>query len=458
MDMVLTIYVNGEFAVSVNAHPGRPGELHDRGRALPWMSAEWGEAVPIHVISNWLECALPENGKMASWTSRARLVARSHGAVGGALRPETVMWAHDAHEYPGAIQVTRNDELPPPPKPIDAYETVPEAEMRNKLVDAMQLSGTLKGSPRRVAWESGASLSGVRPKISLTARNGDPDEGWLDGGPGQANTWVVKVEDSRRNEGEAGIESICQATLGLCGISAARTRSRMVADFQCVLSERADRRVQNGLVQRIHQEEFRQACDYGAMKHWMGAPNEPGCPRIHAILRNPGQGGAALTRFLAASWLLGHGDLHRGNIGLAISSPTAGNKSVDLAPAYDVSSAVDTEYHLGFVLPVGGQHAFESIGASEWAEHAMSCGEDEAESLAQVADVVERLPDAFSQATRMAKEADENWAQPAVDKRAAAMQRRMLALARAFARQSRWSKHSRAPRKGRAEPGRGSPA
>ena len=432
MDMVLTIYVNGEFAVSVNAHPGQPGELHDRGGSLSWMSAEWDNAVPAHVISNWLEGALPENGKRASWASRARQVARSHGVVGGALRPETVVWAHDAHEYPGFVQVTRNDELPSPPKPVSAYEAVPAAEMRSRLVDAMQLSGTLKGSPRQVAWEHGASLSGVRPKTSLTARNGDPDEGWLDGGPGQASTWVIKVEDSRANEGEAGIESICQATLGLCGIPAARTRSRVIADFQCVLSERADRRVQDGFVRRIHQEEFRQSCDYGAMKHWMGAPNEPGHPRIHAILRRHGRGGAGLTRFLAACWLLGHGDLHRGNIGLTVSSPGDGDKSVDLAPAYDVSSAVGTEYHLGFVLPVGGQHSFAAIGASEWARHAQSCGEDEEEALAHVAEVVEQLPDAFSQATRKAKEADENRAQPAVDRRAAAMQRRMHALARAF--------------------------
>ena len=434
-DMILTIYVDGEFAVSVNAHPGQPKAVDGRGRALPWMSSEWGNDVPMQVISNWLQCALPENGALASWAARSMLVARQHGAAGDAMRPETIMWAHPAHEYPGAIQVTRNDEMPPPAKPISAYAAVPEAEMRSRLVDALQVFGAIKGAPRPTAWESGASLSGVRPKMSLTARNGDPDKGWLDGGPGQASTWVVKVEDSRANEGEAGIESLCQAALGLCGIPAARTRSRVIADFQCVLSERSDRRVQDGFVKRTHQEEFRQACDYGIMKHWMGAPNEPSYPRIHAILRRHGRDGAGLTRFLAASWMLGHGDLHRGNIGLTASSPMNGRKSVNLAPAYDVSSAVGTDYDLGFALPVGGRHAFDAIGIPEWAKHAQSCGEDRELTLALVAEIADRLPDALAQAIRMAKEADENRAQAAVDKRANAMLQRAHAMAKAFAEQ-----------------------
>ena len=58
---------------------------------------------------------------------------------------------------------------------------------------------------------------------------------------GALNTWIAKREDSARLRGEAGIESICQDLMGLVGIPAARTVSRVFAGQQCVLSERSDR-------------------------------------------------------------------------------------------------------------------------------------------------------------------------------------------------------------------------
>ncbi len=105
-----------------------------------------------------------------------------------------------------------------------------------------------------------------------------------------------------------------------------------------------------------------------------------------------------LTRFLAATWMLAHSDLHRGNLGLLISHPEDGPKQVRIAPAYDVSSAAGTNLSSRLEFPIAHQADTTKIGMPQWVTHAKSCAIDETQTLLAVSEVAQALPDAFAQA------------------------------------------------------------
>ena len=67
----------------------------------------------------------------------------------------------------------------------------------------------------------GIALSGMDGKIGLTML----DHGGAAAHGQAVNTWIAKVEDTRRLPGEAGIEAICQRAFAALGIDSAETGS-----------------------------------------------------------------------------------------------------------------------------------------------------------------------------------------------------------------------------------------
>ena len=245
----------------------------------------------------------------------------------------------------------------------------------------------------------------MRPKIALSK---SPGGAWCLGEPGCLNTWIVKVEESPGLPGEAGVESVCQTALSLAGLRAAPTTARVLGGYQCVLSERSDRVVgTSGRIVLIHQEELRQAAGWSGPKCPAGAPGEPHWKTVYEILRQhssePDEACDEFTRLLACSWLLGHADLHLGNLGFVHEK-----NQVRLAPAYDVSSSVGTRFDKTLVLGIAGQRRPDRVGARQWREHAASCDLDVERVFAVVSEVAELLPAAFEQARTLAATKDED--------------------------------------------------
>ena len=213
------------------------------------------------------------------------------------------------------------------------------------------------------------------------------------------------------------------------GIAAARTLSRVFAGEQCVLSERSDRYLEQktGHVRPRHQEEFCQACGWAsALKYDLGRGEEPRWERACEILdrhsRDPAASRDRLTRILAASWALGHTDLHRRNLGFAHGPPDE-EFSVEIAPMYDVSSGVGIERTVRFRMAVGiaRQENFQKIGPAQWLQHARGARQDGDSVLAIVGETLDDLPEALAAARDNAREEDENRNQKAVDRRVKAM-------------------------------------
>ncbi len=406
--MDLDVYIHGERALSLEADPSEPEKLHP-GPAMARMSVGWDGTEDTGTVQSWLLLCLPENGTRNAFVERTKSLLLAHRMKPVPRDPETVLWANTDCEYPGAISLS-SDGAPPLSSqavPLAQYSLITERDIGLLLESTVHEAerGSFRGHGGLMQHRARASLSGMRPKIALSkAENG----AWCLGEPGCLNTWIVKVEDNVRLPGEAGVESVCQTALSLAGIRAARTAARVIGGYQCVLSERSDRAVAaSGHVVPIHQEELRQAAGWGGPKYPAGAPSEPNWKTVYKILRKhaakPDDACDEFTRLLASAWLLGHADMHYGNLGFLHEKG-----QVRLAPAYDVSSAVATRYDKILILGVGGQRWPHKIGAPHWREHAASCGLDVERVLGVVSELAEALPDAFEQARTLAKERDED--------------------------------------------------
>ena len=437
LEIAVVAYIHGLPAIHMEANPHKPIRIEPTEH-VNWLSSAWLPGDRAGHIRRWLACALPENGVLEKWQAETDTRLQEMGMTIGVRSPESILWAYAQSEFSGALSVGVEGQEPPATMPANAYPAIGDREIEPLLRDAVAWGNRTPG--RMAMPDTWPSLSGMRPKTTLTWID---DGHWRQAPQGHLNNVIVKVEDARTDLGAAGVESICQNALTLAGLLADETRSRVLCGHQCVLSLRSDRRLVDGHILPLHQEDYRQAGDWGLEKLRPVLPHErpQGWVRAYEILA---EGAAdadaeqdALTRFLAASWLLCNSDIHRGNLGFNISAPDDGPKRVALAPAYDTSSSCGTEYVKFLAFGLAGQARVSSIGPRNWLAHARECGVDGQRTLDVVRGVVERMPDAVSQSIRQCADSDENRHQKEVDARAQAVQEHVAARCGGFRRSLR---------------------
>ena len=387
------------------------------------LSAAWDTEPSLATFGHWLEACLPENGARRAFEERAAELKLDLGHDAATSTPVDLLWANTDADYAGAVSFQRTGETAPLPA---EYTWLSIEEIGIRLHAAWRLASQPPKGKTPEFPERRSSLSGVRGKIGLTLA---ADGTWRAATGTALNTWIAKREHDPRLPGEAGIESICQRALAHLELPAARTYSRVLDGEQAVLSERSDRYYDEsaGVIRARHQEEFCQATGWpSALKYDRDRPDEPRWERAYALLRDhapdPAQAQATLTAVLAATWGLGHVDLHRRNLGLLHAAPEE-PFGIDVAPMYDVSSGVGIENQVDFLLAIGigRQRRPSEVGPVQWLEHARTCGQDPTAVVAIVSSVLENLPDALADARREAREEDENVAQAAVNRRANAI-------------------------------------
>ena len=418
------MFLHDELAATLDTGPGQLATPD----TIVWtpeiarVSAAWGETPQLETLTHWLEACLPENGSRVPFEERARALKLDRGAPPLITAPIDILWGNTDAEYPGAVRFQRDDEGDEA-EDANEYVHLSDKEIGERLHEAWRVARQAGKGPERDYGDRRSSLSGMRGKIGLTRAD---DGSWHAARGAALNTWIAKREDDPKLPGEAGVESLCQRTLGRLGIPAAATLSRVFAGEQAVLSERSDRYLEpeNRNARPHHQEEFCQACGWpSALKYDWGRREEPRWEAAYAILErcalNPDSAQAMLTRILAACWALGHTDLHRRNLGF-LHTPPDEPFGVEVAPMYDVSSGIGVEKTVQFRMAIGiaRQAAFHGIGPTQWLEHAKAAGQDPATVLAIVSHTLEDLPGALADARTIARQEDENRNQAAVDSRA----------------------------------------
>ena len=416
---VLTIRVHARHALTLSVEGARANEV-EHGPAWPALSIGWDEPPDGFSAALWIDDCLPENGSRDPYNARANAAMIEHGVRGVPGGATAIAWANPDTEYPGAVTF---ESVCAGAARAPTFTALDEREIGERLHEAWRIANRADKGPPRTYAERRTSLSGMRGKIGLAWRGRQ----WCAPAGSALSTWIAKREDSTDLMGEAGIESLSQEAMRTLGVPAARTFSRVFGDQQCVLSERADRYTdpETGTTLARHQEDFAQATSWpGGQKYEGGTRSEPRWPQAYALLArfglDPEAETAKLTRMLAASWMLGHCDLHRKNLGFTHVG-TDPERRIALAPMYDVSSAVGTHLERLLAIGIARQQALAGIGPRQWLTHARQCAIDPERAVRIVREVVNAAPDAIASARDTVRHRDENRRQDAVDRRAEAM-------------------------------------
>ena len=434
--MKLIVTLHGEHAATLDAADDR--WLHDRTTSMAPVSARisaaWTERAATRQLDCWLDGCLPENGLLGRYRARAQAMLQAAGLASETPKVAEILRANADAEFAGAIgfetQRVRSTAR------ISGYERLTETEIGTRLDEADRIARGLGRGTSLPDGPEGIALSGMRGKIGLTMLE---DGGWAAAYGRALNTWIAKVEDNPRLPGEAGVEAICQRAFAALGIDSAETASRVLGGVQTVLSRRSDRvgTPEAGNVTARHQEDMAQALGHPcALKYDAGWRTEPRWRECHRLLsaraKDPDAEHRRLTRILAATWLIGHSDLHRRNLGF-LHARDGSPPSITIAPLYDVSSArglksIDQTLEIG----IARQLALTRIRPRVWMAHATECGLDPEETIDIVRATARRMPGAVAQARDEARTSDENKAQASVDRRVTEILRYAGARHRAF--------------------------
>ncbi|MDD9981592.1 MAG: HipA domain-containing protein [Gammaproteobacteria bacterium] len=385
-----------------------------RSPALRRVSAGWDRAPERHTIDLWLRGALPENGAYETFEMHALRTIADYGLEIGAGTIHDWAWGNAHWEYPGALQLEREEDLGSVGAP-DGYTQVAEDEVGTRLRIAAAEADRVRRLRRETSPHRKSSLSGAQGKIALHI---DSYGRWQVPTGRSLTTWIVKVENRPDWPGEAGVESVCQRALVHLGLEAAATMAQVIDGIPVVMSQRSDRIVHQGRVVARHQEDWLQA--FGRNLGFKSDEHGPalGFKSLYAIMRRYGDetGLRQITRLLAATCAMCNGDLHRKNVALA-HGPVDEPFKIRLAPIYDFSSQCGVP-RTGDALTIGiaGVVRAWDVREGTWRELAKDCRLDPDETVSTVRDIARRAAEALATARDEARGQDE-WKDPQITDR-----------------------------------------
>jgi serine/threonine-protein kinase HipA len=149
------------------------------------------------------------------------------------------------------------------------------------------------------------------------------------------------------------------------GIDVPQTKILSIGELQVYQITRYDRRTENGITQRIHQEDFCQALGIVPENKYEfeGGPNMQRCDELLlGASSRPALDRQQMLQRVVFNYLIGNNDAHAKNFSLLYSYGEC-----RLAPAYDlVSTAAYPELNQNFAMKIGGRKNAEYLQLRHW--------------------------------------------------------------------------------------------
>ncbi|HEY2658996.1 MAG TPA: HipA domain-containing protein [Caulobacteraceae bacterium] len=319
--------------------------------SLPIDHEEFGDVESRAYFSN----LLPENNQLDA------IMARE-----GLARDDVVgLLGHLGADCAGSVSCLPVG-APPVKTPgvlAEDYEPLEEAKLARivrSLADAQRL-------PAEV--DDPSPVAGVQSKIALTVLS-DRRFALPRAGLRVPTTHILKVPE-RRNGGEARLEEAAALLAEAAGLEVSVPQALKIDGIDALLIERFDRRVDKGIVSRIHQEDFAQA---------LGFPSELKYQRrgklgrrfdveaILSVLRRTSAPDSAALAFLRATLFnlcIGNTDNHAKNHALLYDAGHVPR----LAPLYDLLPIrLDRRYNHELAFEVGTAKFFDDMTSEDLAD------------------------------------------------------------------------------------------
>jgi serine/threonine-protein kinase HipA len=295
----------------------------------------------------------------------------------------------------GALVVQPFPDAPPSTRPIGQATPITDDEVAERIARLPQ-------APLGVDGRTGVrvSLAGVQRKLLLTRR---ADGGWAEPAEGIPSTHILKpqiadVNLSRSVENEACCMRLAaRVGLPVAGVDVAHFGGRPV-----LVVERFDRRVEDGKIHRVHQEDSCQALGIRASVKYeeQGGPRFEGLAGVLSSFDREGD----LRHLLALATFnvaIGNADAHGKN--LSFLHDVTGD--IALAPAYDLMS---TTLYPGVDRTMGmfvdGVRRIDGVGRDRIVNEGLSWGMSGEESEGVVISTLRRIREALDDSRDMAGE------------------------------------------------------
>lgn len=290
-------------------------------------------------------------------------------------------------ESAGALVVQPEDDPPPPPPTTLTAQTLTGDDLADLIAN-------LHRAPLGIDRNVRLSLAGVQEKLLLTRM---PDGTWGRPVEGTPSTHILKPEiEPFQNTVEN--ELFCMTVAKNLGLSVASVETILVDQRPVLVVERYDRVIDpDGTVHRIHQEDFCQA---------LGLPPEQkyeqdagaNLARIARVLQDFAEPSApeTLLRVLTLNVALGNCDAHGKNFSLLHTLTGA----LRLAPLYDLLSTRLYPLDDKLAMYVDTVQKADRVTAPRIVNEAIKWGITSTNAEEIVADTLDRLPAAITQATK----------------------------------------------------------
>jgi len=338
---------------------------------------------PDSVITPWLWGLLPDNEAVLSrWARQFHASASS---------PFSMLSTPIGHDVAGAVRFAALDGLDDVMARKGTVTWLTDEDVAQRLRELREDSTAWLGR----SFTGQFSLAGAQAKTALLLREGR----WGEPSGPIATSHILKpaavgLEDHDLNE------HLCMDAARRAGLVVAHTRIARFDNESAMVIDRYDRRVIDGDVVRIHQEDLCQALSVHPARKYQNEGG-PGPREIARLLREampPRVADEAILRFLDAlawNWVIGGTDAHAKNYSLLL----AGGE-VRLAPLYDIASALPYDLHerkLRFAMRIGRDYRVFPYH-NGWPDAAADLELDADMTMRRVVEVVRRASSAFAEA------------------------------------------------------------
>jgi serine/threonine-protein kinase HipA len=386
----LTVILDDAMAGTVSRLQG--GRLRfdydDAYRAMPNatpLSVSMPKSVRTHsnsVITPWLWGLLPDNeAVLARWAREFHTSAS----------PFALLSTPIGHDCAGAVRFAKSEEAGALIAQPRTVTWLSEHDVAQRLRELQEDTTSWLGRD----FSGQFSLAGAQAKTALLFQEGR----WGLPSGSAATSHILKPAVAGFDEHDLN-EHLCLDAARRAGLVVARTRIGQFEDESAIVVDRYDRRLVEGKLIRIHQEDVCQALGRHPERKYQNRGG-PGPDDVARLMRNVMPARAAddaVWRFLDAlvwNWLIVGTDAHAKNYSLLLVAA-----DVRLAPLYDIASALPYATHereLRFAMKIGGDYRVVPFH-NTWPAAARELGLNPDAAQQRVLELARRAPDAFAEA------------------------------------------------------------
>jgi len=182
--------------------------------------------------------------------------------------------------------------------------------------------------------------------------------------PSSPSTHIIKPA-SNSIEGLVENEFICMSLANTVGVDVPDIELRHIGDQRAYQIQRYDRAKSQGIIKRVHQEDFCQALGIVPENKYQaeGGPSLDDCIKlIQRVSSRPAVDYQKLLERIVFNYLIGNNDAHAKNFSLIYS-----NGQCRLAPAYDlVCTEVYPELNANMAMKIGGRKSANDLQRRHW--------------------------------------------------------------------------------------------